>query len=127
MVADGRFEGESVSGNLVVKLAGTPAADFDVQSVSGNISNCFGPKPKEAQYGPGSRLAFKSGEGNAQVQIETKSGNVSLCTRDSQGKKDSKAKRSEDAATVSGCGRSPMFYEVDGTEHGDRPRRFPVI
>jgi Putative adhesin len=127
LVADGRFEGESVSGNLVVKFAGTPAAEFDVQSVSGSISNCFGPKPKEAQYGPGSRLAFKSGEGNAHVQIETKSGNVSLCTRDSQGKKDSQARRSADAATVSGCGRSPMLYKVDETEQGDRPRRFPLI
>ncbi len=127
LIADGRFEGESVSGNLVVKFAGTPAADFDVQSVSGNISNCFGPKPKEAQYGPGSRLAFKNGDGNAHVQIETKSGNVSLCTKDSQGKKDSQAKRSADAATVSGCGRSPMFYKVDETEHGDRLRRFPLI
>jgi len=85
------------------------------------------PKPKEAQYGPGSRLAFKSGEGNAHVQIETKSGSVSLCTKDSQGKKDSQAKRSADAATVSGCGRSPMFYKVDETEHGDRLRRFPLI
>jgi Toastrack DUF4097 len=126
LVADGRFEGESVSGNLVVNFAGTPAADFDVQSVSGSISNCFGPKPKEAQYGPGSRLAFKSGEGNAHVQIETKSGNVTLCTRDSRGKKTSQAKRSAEPATASGCG-SPMFHEVDGTEHGDRPRRFPLI
>jgi DUF4097 and DUF4098 domain-containing protein YvlB len=127
LVADGRFEGESVSGNLEVKFGGTPAADFDVQSMSGNISNCFGPKPKEAQYGPGSRLAFKSGEGNAHVQIETKSGNVSLCTRDSQGKKDSQAKRSADAATASGCGQSPMLYKVGETEQGDRLRRFPLI
>jgi DUF4097 and DUF4098 domain-containing protein YvlB len=127
LVADGRFEGESVSGKLELKFAGTPAADFDVQSMSGNISNCFGPKPKEAQYGPGSRLVFRSGEGNAHVQIETKSGNVSLCTNDSQGKKDSQAKRSADAATVSGCGQSPMLYKVGETEHGDRLRRFPLI
>jgi hypothetical protein len=126
LAADGRFEGESVSGNLVVKFVGTPAAEFDVQSVSGSISNCFGPKPKEAQYGPGSRLMFKSGEGNAHVQIETKSGDVSLCTRDSQGKKTSQAKRPEDAAAAFGCG-SPVFYRVDETEQGDRPRRFPLI
>jgi hypothetical protein len=86
--------------------------------MSGNISNCFGPKPKEAQYGPGSRLVFRSGEGNAHVQIETKSGNVSLCTNDSQGKKDSHAKRSADAATASGCGQPPMLYKVGETEHG---------
>jgi DUF4097 and DUF4098 domain-containing protein YvlB len=126
LATDGRFEGESVSGNLEVKFVGTPAADFDVQSVSGNISNCFGPKPKEAQYGPGSRLAFKSGEGNAHVQIETKSGNVSLCTKDSPGKKDAQTRRSADAATASACGQSPMFYEGE-TKHGDRLRRFPSI
>jgi hypothetical protein len=133
LAADGRFEGEAVSGNLEVNFAGTPVADFDVQSVSGSISNCFGPKPKEARYGPGSRLMFKSGEGNAHVQIETKSGNVSLCTRasqekkDAQGKKDAQAKRSADAATLSGCGRSPALYEAGETEHGDRLRRFPLI
>jgi hypothetical protein len=127
LAADGRFEGESVSGNLEVNFAGTPVADFDVQSVSGSISNCFGPKPKEARYGPGSRLMFKSGEGNAHVQIETKTGNVSLCTRELQEKKDAQAKRSADAATLSGCGRSPALYEAGETEHGDRLRRFPLI
>jgi hypothetical protein len=121
LAADGRFEGETVSGELKVRFAGTPAADFDVQSVSGNITNCFGPKPKEAQYGPGSRLAFKSGGGSAHVQIVTKSGDVNLCTKDSQ------AKRSADAATASGCGRPPTFYKVGETEHGDRLRRFPLI
>jgi DUF4097 and DUF4098 domain-containing protein YvlB len=121
LAADGRFEAESVSGDLQLKFAGTPAADFDVQSLSGSITNCFGPKPKEAQYGPGSRLMFKSGEGNAHVQIETKSGNVNLCTRDSQ------SKRSAAAATGFGCGRSPAFYQVDAPVHGDRLRRFPLI
>ncbi len=125
--ADGRFEAQSVSGNLELKFAGTPAADFDVQSMTGDISNCFGPKPKQAQYGPGSRLAFKSGEGNALVQIETKSGKVNLCTKDSLGKKDSQGKRSADAAAASGCGHQPMFYEVGERERGDRPRRFPLI
>jgi DUF4097 and DUF4098 domain-containing protein YvlB len=124
--ADGRFEGESVSGNLELRFTGTPAADFDVRSVSGDISNCFGPKPAEALYGPGSRLAFKSGEGNGQVQIETKSGKVNLCTKDSQAAKDAKGKRTAEAATDSGCGR-PSIYEAGGPEHGNRLLRFPLI
>jgi len=127
LAADGRFEGESVSGNLRIKFAGTPAADFDVQSLSGHIENCFGPKPVQAQYGPGSRLAFKSGEGNAQVQIETKSGNVSLCAKDSAGKKASQDKRPMDAAAAADCGRAPGFYGVGETEQADRPRRHPLI
>ncbi len=126
LAADGRFEGESVSGNFDLRFAGTPAADFDVQSVSGSISNCFGPKPAQAQYGPGSRLAFKSGEGNAHVQVESKSGKVNLCTKDSQAAKDTKGKRTADAATDAGCGR-PTLYETHQPEHGDRLQRFPLI
>jgi hypothetical protein len=57
-----------------------PAADFDVQSFSGSIDNCFGPKPVESSYGLGSRLTFRSGDGQARVRIETKSGDVHLCT-----------------------------------------------
>jgi DUF4097 and DUF4098 domain-containing protein YvlB len=124
LAADGRFEGESVSGNIGVRFAGTPAAEFDVQSMSGNISNCFGPKATTAQYGPGSRLEFRSGEGSAHVQIDTKSGNVSLCTKDSP-KNDSPGKRA--AAAASGCGQTPVFYESGGTEDGNRLRRFPLI
>jgi len=141
LAADGRFEGQSVSGSLEVKFASTPAAEVDVQSLSGTINNCFGPKPTKAQYGPGSRLMFKSGEGSANVQIETKSGDVSLCTKgsqsttgshgakhsDSEDTRDSQGNGSTDAATVSGCGQPPMFYEVGETAHGDRLRRFPLI
>lgn len=79
LAADGQIEGESVSGNLWLNFAGSPAADFDVQTLSGEISNCFGPKPQEPRYGPGSRLEFKNGDGHARVHIETKSGDVHLC------------------------------------------------
>jgi hypothetical protein len=52
-----------------------------VQSFSGDIKNCFGPKPVESHYGPGSRLQFSNGDGRARVQINTKSGNVQLCVK----------------------------------------------
>jgi DUF4097 and DUF4098 domain-containing protein YvlB len=77
---DGEIEGESVSGKLRFGFASTPGADFDVQSFSGTIDNCFGPKPTESQYGPGSKLVFKSGEGHGNVRIATKSGDIQLCT-----------------------------------------------
>ena len=77
---DAEIEGESVSGTIRFGFASVPAADFDVQSFSGTIDNCFGPKPTEAQYGPGSKLTFKSGDGHANVRIATKSGNIHLCT-----------------------------------------------
>ncbi len=56
-----------------------PDADIDVQTFSGEINNCFGPKPVEQQYGPGNRLSFRSGKGGGQVHIDTKSGDVALC------------------------------------------------
>jgi Toastrack DUF4097 len=77
---DAQVDGESVSGDISFKFAEPPSADFDVQSFSGDIKNCFGPKPVEPRHGPGSRLAFKSGESNARVQVSTKSGDVHLCT-----------------------------------------------
>jgi DUF4097 and DUF4098 domain-containing protein YvlB len=84
LAADGQVEGESVSGNLTLNFAGAPAADFDVQTLSGGISNCFGPKPQETRYGPGSRLEFKNGDGHARVHIETKSGDVHLCASETR-------------------------------------------
>jgi DUF4097 and DUF4098 domain-containing protein YvlB len=77
---DGEIEGESVSGTLRFGFAAAPAADFEVQSFSGTIDNCFGPKPTEAQYGPGSKLIFKNGDGRANVRIASKSGDIHLCT-----------------------------------------------
>ena len=53
MAPDAEIEGESVSGTIRFGFAATPGADFDVQSFSGTIDNCFGPKPTEPQYGPG--------------------------------------------------------------------------
>ncbi len=79
LAPDAELEGESVSGTIRFNFPAAPAAAFDVQSFSGSIENCFGPKPAESRYGPGSRLEFKSGDGRARVRVETKSGDVRLC------------------------------------------------
>jgi DUF4097 and DUF4098 domain-containing protein YvlB len=80
MAPDAEIEGESVSGTIRFGFASIPDADFDVQSFSGTIDNCFGPKPTEPQYAPGSKLIFKSGDGHGNVRIATKSGDIKLCT-----------------------------------------------
>jgi DUF4097 and DUF4098 domain-containing protein YvlB len=80
MAPDAEIEGESVSGTIRFGFAAAPDADFDVQSFGGSIDNCFGPKPTEPQYGPGSKLIFKSGDGHGKVRIATKSGDIKLCT-----------------------------------------------
>ena len=80
LATDGELDAESVSGNLRFTFPSPPAAQFDIQSFSGSIDNCFGPKAEHAHYGPGSRAEFKTGDTNARVRIETKSGDVHLCT-----------------------------------------------
>jgi DUF4097 and DUF4098 domain-containing protein YvlB len=79
LARDAELEGESVSGNLRFDFPAAPGAKFDIQSFGGNINSCFGPKPESDEYGPGSRLEFKSGDGSGNVNIETKSGDVHLC------------------------------------------------
>jgi hypothetical protein len=80
LARDAELEGESVSGNLRFDFPAAPGAQFDIQSFGGNIDSCFGPKAESTHYGPGSRLEFKSGDGSGHVHIETKSGDVHLCT-----------------------------------------------
>ena len=80
LAGQGQLEAESVSGDLQVRFATPPDADIDVQTFSGDITNCFGPKAIQQQYGPGSRLNFRSGKGGGRVHIDSKSGDVGLCT-----------------------------------------------
>ena len=79
--ADAQIDGESVSGDIRLDFAGEPAADFNVQTLSGDIENCFGPKPEEPRHGPGKRLMFKTGDTSARVHLTSNSGDVRLCTK----------------------------------------------
>jgi len=79
--ADAQIDGESVSGDIRLDFAGEPAADFDVQTLSGDIDNCFGPKPEEPRHGPGKRLRFKTGDTSARVHLTSNSGEVRLCAK----------------------------------------------
>lgn len=98
LAPDARLDGESVSGAITFNFPVPPGAEFDVQSFSGMIDNCFGPKPAQPRYGPGSRLAFKSGDGRGQVHIDTQSGSVHLCA----------SKIHESAATDGGVKVAPV-------------------
>jgi hypothetical protein len=104
LAPDAELDGESVSGNMHFDFPAAPSADFDIQSFSGNIDNCFGPKTEKAQYGPGERLEFKNGQGQARVRIETKSGDVHLCTG---------ALRRDAPAPVANCRNTRnIFYAI---------------
>jgi hypothetical protein len=82
LAPDAQFDSDSISGTLHFEFADVPNGEVDVQSFSGSIDNCFGPKPTESKYGPGSHLEFRNGEGRAHVRVETKSGDVQLCTKE---------------------------------------------
>ncbi|HEY3730053.1 MAG TPA: DUF4097 family beta strand repeat-containing protein [Steroidobacteraceae bacterium] len=72
---------QSVSGDVQLDLSGAPKAQFDVHSLSGTIHNCNGPQAVQAQYGPGSRLSFTTGDGKAQVRMTSTAGELDLCAK----------------------------------------------
>jgi DUF4097 and DUF4098 domain-containing protein YvlB len=82
LTADGRFEAESVSGDFMIGFTGpVPPAEFDVQSVSGDLTTCFGRSSVKEKYGAGSRLNYKEGAGTAGVKVDTMSGDVGICAK----------------------------------------------
>jgi hypothetical protein len=75
----GLYHLNSHSGRIVVRLPAAVAADFEVNTFSGNITNEFGPGAvRVSQYGPGRELRFTAGQGGARVVAKTFSGNVTL-------------------------------------------------
>ena len=80
LASSGQLDASSVNGDVHLRFAAVPEADVDLQTLSGAIDSCFGPKPVEQKYGPGSRLSFRSGQGGGHVHVDTKSGNIGLCT-----------------------------------------------
>ncbi len=79
---DGKLEAESISGDISVDFVGAvPAAQFHLESFSGDLKSCFGPKESHEEYGPGSRLEYTQGAGTGRVHIVSKSGDIHLCTK----------------------------------------------
>ncbi len=77
-----RVEMESVSGTVGLKIKSPVNADFDIESFSGSIENCFGPKPRDtSKYTPGTELSFTQGKGGARVELQTLSGEITICDR----------------------------------------------
>lgn len=77
-----RIDMEAVSGTLTLKLKPPVNAEFDLESFSGDIENCFGHKARDtSKYSPGSELDFTMGSGGARVEMQTLSGEISICDR----------------------------------------------
>jgi len=77
---DARVDVESINGDQSLTFDGSVDAEIDIDTFNGRIDNCFGPKPKKKhEYGPGTELRFKEGEGHAQVRVKTLNGRVTMC------------------------------------------------
>lgn len=80
LIAKGRFVYSSVGGDADILFLGDVSADFDIEAhAGGDIDNYItNDKAKEAKYGPSERLRFKVGPGDADVEIDTVSGDIKI-------------------------------------------------
>jgi DUF4097 and DUF4098 domain-containing protein YvlB len=82
LAAAARVEMESISGTVSLVMKPPVNAEFDLESFSGDIENCFGKQARDTgKYSPGSELSFTQGSGSARVEIQTLSGEISICDR----------------------------------------------
>jgi DUF4097 and DUF4098 domain-containing protein YvlB len=81
LVKDARVDIEGTSGDVALRLQPPVNAQFDLATFSGDIHNCFGPKPRERDHGPGQSLYFTAGDGSARVKAKTLSGDVKVCDK----------------------------------------------
>lgn len=76
----GRVDAQSISGSVKLSFGKPVNGEFDIESFSGDIDNCFGPKgSRKSKYAPGTELRFTQGSGTARVSLETLSGDITVC------------------------------------------------
>jgi DUF4097 and DUF4098 domain-containing protein YvlB len=82
LTRDANFEAQSVSGGLHIRAPAEAGYEYEVNSFSGDISDCFGAEPERtSKYAPGHRLDGTRAEGSAHVWLKTMSGEVDLCDK----------------------------------------------
>lgn len=76
------FDGQSVNGDLKVRAAAEDGLQYEIQSLTGDIRDCFNVKAeRSSEYGPGEKLNGTRGTGGAHVRLKTMSGEIELCDR----------------------------------------------
>lgn len=76
----GRLTAETSSGSVMLRLPASTSAEFEFSTVTGRISNSFGPSPEHTGT-VGARLRFVVGSGGARIKGSTVSGSVTLRDR----------------------------------------------
>lgn len=79
LTAGGRINADSVSGDVRLTLPKATSARLKVESFSGSISSPVG-KVITEEFGPGSHLDARLGDGNGEINLDSFSGNVRITT-----------------------------------------------
>lgn len=79
-IGRGRIKVESMSGEVELFLPASSSARLEVESFSGRIESDFG-EVEEEEHGPGSSLDTTIGGGDAQITLESFSGDVTIRKR----------------------------------------------
>ncbi len=75
----GRFSCDVVNGNIKLVVPKKVNAEFEVSTFNGSIHNDFGQKARNtSKYAPGKELEFTNGDGDADVELNSFNGNVSI-------------------------------------------------
>jgi hypothetical protein len=73
----GRIQAQTMSGEVRTELPGDVSARIEAETFSGRIRSDFG-TVKKPEYGPGSSLDARVGDGDAQISVKSFSGNVDI-------------------------------------------------
>lgn len=77
LTKNARLELESSSGSVDITLPNNFPGIYDLNSISGDIDNDFGPSPSHPRHGTGAILKFSTGSG-ARIVATTVSGHINL-------------------------------------------------
>ncbi len=74
------LDAQSVNGDLKVRAPSENGFRYELETLSGDISNCFDAKAgRSSEYGPGHKLDGLRGGGDGHVRMKTMSGDLELC------------------------------------------------
>jgi hypothetical protein len=76
--AGGYYEFENLSGSTVIAVPDDVSASFTIESFSGSIKTDFGARIESEDHGPGKFCEFSRGGGDAEVEITSFSGSITL-------------------------------------------------
>jgi DUF4097 and DUF4098 domain-containing protein YvlB len=76
---DGDLSASGYSSDIVLVLPASTSASFEIETHTGDIENAFGPQSQRVEsFLPGKILEFSTGSGDADVSVETFSGDVKI-------------------------------------------------